>query len=73
MITADNITDEQICELRARAHGRHYTERNDGLITLCDIARSARPTGRDPDGTIITRDIARARCAEILNARKERP
>ena len=67
-LTADWITDLQICELRARAHGAYYTERNDSLIELCDIARSAHPTGRDPDGTIITRELARARCAAILNA-----
>lgn len=69
MLTADSITDLQICELRAHAHGRHFSERNDSLIELCDVARSARPTGRDPDGAIVTREIARARCAEIFNTR----
>lgn len=63
MITADTITDEQICELRARAHGSHYTNRNDSLIELCDVARGWVPADD------IQQRSARARCAEILNAR----
>lgn len=67
MITADTITDEQICELRARAHGDHFTNRNDSMIELCDIARG----WVLPD---VVDDVraARARCAEILNARAVR-
>jgi hypothetical protein len=58
MITADTITDEQIDALRAEAYGY-----DDDLKTvrLCFVA-----IGED---NAMGR-AARARCAEILNARK---
>ncbi len=77
-ITGDNITDEQICELRAIAHGSHFTNRNDSLIELCDIARgwimpepclNAHPSH---DCVADQRRNARARCAEILSDVKNR-
>lgn len=54
--TVDNITDEQIRELRTSAD----------LATRasCSAALAIYETNGDPD-----RMVARARCAEILNAR----
>jgi hypothetical protein len=66
-LTADTITDEQICELRAVAHGSHFTNRNDAMIELCDLARGWSCTETDENPAKIRE--ARARCAEMLNAR----
>jgi hypothetical protein len=77
MLTADTITDEQIRDLRASiaghvfpAAGMAHTGLSE-LHHLCEIALRLCPTGREPDGAIITAERARARCAEILNARME--
>jgi hypothetical protein len=73
-LTADTITDEQICELRALAHGRHFSERNDSLIELCDIARGVTPLesclNMHPSHDCVAgqRRDARSRCAERLNS-----
>ena len=67
MITADTITEEQICELRAYAHGSHFTNRNDSLIELCDLARG----WTLPNEGTVSVDKARAICAEIYNARSK--
>ena len=56
-LTADTITDEQIRELGAKAIS--FVDRLD-----CEIAYR---------GLGEFRRSARARCAEILNVRKERP
>lgn len=59
-LTADNITDEQIRELRY-----------DKFISLDDrhtCARALNEFGMNPTDVV---DRARARCAEILNARAE--
>jgi hypothetical protein len=66
-LTADNITDEQICELLATG-GLSAKER-------ADCAHAIQK--RDRHWTRFQRNmqrVARARCAEILNARsKEQP
>lgn len=57
MITADTITDEQIRELREDT-------RNTGEIVMnCDIALGVHTPWRP------AKEAARARCAEIINAR----
>ena len=63
MITADNITDEQIRELRDWASGKRE-------ITIMHFAHAA--LGLDPTANRVGPAAiasARARCAEILNAR----
>lgn len=64
MITADNITDKQIRELRALAFARFQR----GADTATD-----RETFKLTDWALerghVQRYAARARCAEILNAR----
>jgi len=62
MITADNITDEQICELQ-----RTQSPLTGNCAYLCTIA-----LGRNVDPHV-SKHEARARCAEILNARAENP
>jgi hypothetical protein len=80
MLTADTITDQQIRELRdtVRPFMEGYgnvdeTARARDLLNLCGVAL-ARPapdaTGRG-NGDIAAWRKARARCAEILNARQE--
>ena len=82
-LTADTITDEQIRELRreqletARAAlvENDYDDRD--MFADLDFSyvalRADHPDGRLGlfTGLRITRQIARARCAEILNARRE--
>jgi hypothetical protein len=65
MITAATITDEQIIE--ATAFDPRVRETNVELIQL--RARALRGQGRGDDVTEEMRQRARARCAEILNAR----
>lgn len=67
MITADTITDEQIRELlRTRALAKSKLMRRTIVgVALGDGARYVR------DGVEVTQAEARARCAEILNARAE--
>ncbi len=59
MITADTITDEQIRELRGSEYQAYMSGDRSrwDIVNLCRIAL----TEREP--------TARARCAEILNAR----
>lgn len=88
MITADTITDEQIRELRKeqlrtwRAWMSRPVCENDqpqpfdpsDLDASFISLRDDKPGGRPGlfCGRYVTRAEARARCAEILNARKER-
>ena len=67
MITGDTITDEQIRELRDAG----LREGNYDLVSYCHQALPPRGKPRRSKN----RDQARARCAEILNARaaKEAP
>lgn len=70
MLTADTITDEQIRGLlRSRALAKSPLMRRTIIgVALGDGARYVR------DGVEMTKAEARARCAEILNARaKESP
>ena len=60
-LTADTITDDQIRELRARLGSETYAGASTDA-TDCDVAHAA------PIGSL-RRVQARARCAEILNAR----
>ncbi len=60
MITAETITDEQIRGLRRAA--LHFDEVMTSLV--CTVA-----LGEDDESTAPERNEARARCAEILNAR----
>lgn len=75
MLTADTITDEQIRELRQRAlYAKPFCDSY--VVDDCDSALGLAPTRyrRDaskPDAAAIRR--ARARCAEILNARAKEP
>jgi len=66
MITADTITDNQIVE--ATAFDPRVRESNVELIQL--RARALRGLGRGDDVTSEMAQAARARCAEILNARR---
>lgn len=78
MITADTITDEQIHRLRKellaeRRDPKHPSfDRAHGLFGLgADVAACFDANnGHVPEDTCWRRD-ARARCAEILNARTE--
>ena len=72
MITADTITDEQIRELRNEAWqvcdggDEQDVFTADAVITACSLALA-----KSPDAIMAsTVQEARARCAEILNARK---
>jgi hypothetical protein len=71
-ITADTITDEQIRELRTWAKGAPRSgvietmRERLGLIETCAIALGETKIQARDD----VREFARARCAEILNARK---
>ena len=80
MITASNITDEQIRELRKEADGYFYSDGDPEFIKrVCDRAlRTTAPgvyvtkeaqANADADYLARRRPAARARCAEILNAR----
>lgn len=60
-LTADSITDEQIHALRAHLGSETYGGASDDA-TACHVALAA------PIGSL-RRVQARARCAEILNAR----
>lgn len=64
MLTADTITDEQIRELRNVALGHGY-DQNHATGMQCWIALAL----TDPNIHHVQRYAARARCAEILNAR----
>ena len=66
MITADTITDEQIRELRKYAERLMFTEAG-SISQLCACAIGV--LSPEVPGWI-PRPLARARCAEILNARK---
>ena len=61
-LTADSITDDQIRELRARLGSETYAGASNDAAA-CDVAIAA-PVGS------LRRVQARARCAEILNARR---
>lgn len=61
MLTADTITDEQIQTLRAQLGSETYAGASDDAVQ-CHVAVAA-PLGS------LRRITARARCAEILNAR----
>jgi hypothetical protein len=64
VLTANTITDEQIRELRDSAHA--YGDGDpDFVVRLCNRAL-APALGRAE-----SRNAARVRCAQILNARKE--
>ncbi len=65
MITADTITDEQIRELRS------WARRNEDMLTVavCGIAIDPRKWQSIGNND---RDVARARCAEIINTRNGR-
>lgn len=69
------ITDEQICELRASASGLTPVALDLATVELCDIAlgwADLQPClNTDPAHACVAdqRDNARARCAEIFNAR----
>jgi len=64
MVTADTITDEQIRELRADSIAGCYSHvfkpETQAIVSLCERAL-------DADGTEM---LARARIAEIINARE---
>ena len=66
-ITADTITDEQIRRLRdhALAYG------NDDVATTCNDALVGVVVGNTGGARVLR--AARARCAEILNAREVQP
>ena len=69
-LTADTITDEQIRELKERA----VAVRDDETYDICN--RALRPLDRDAarvygDRYVVNARKARARCAEILNARQD--
>ncbi len=64
-ITASNITDEQIRELRNDAWKWFDTAESNIAVTECSLALAKM---RDPVGRA-TVAAARARCAAILNAR----
>ena len=66
MTTADTITDEQIRELLAWAHDAGHVE----AIERCKRALRIRDRELETRGQFARgRMKARARCAEILNAR----
>lgn len=74
--TADTITDEQIRALQRSIAGRVFpaagmahTELSE-LYHLCDVALHGIHTR---DGWSSDKALARARCAEILNARAVKP
>jgi len=65
-ITADTITDEQILDIRAQAarnHAAYGLDTSLEVVRICD--RAIAHWGSQP-----RRAEARARCAEILNARQ---
>lgn len=70
-VTADNITDEQIRDLRERTKAAPRTDIIEvhrerlGLIETCDLALGETLNQRRDD----VHAFARARCAEIINAR----
>lgn len=73
MLTADTITAAQIKELREEA----MTASDYLMVDLCDVALASRERSNDDgshledsDGNPTTRSEARARLAEILNARE---
>lgn len=83
--TAETITDEQIRELRAYVQRDPWSTDGDPefIVRLCDRALRTTAPGvyvtkeaqADADADYLTRrrPIARARCAEILNARASNP
>jgi hypothetical protein len=78
MLTADTITDEQIRELRAQASGNTVIVSDATTVDSCDIAlgwiEHAPCLNTHPahDCVGLQRVNARARCAEILNARSRK-
>jgi hypothetical protein len=68
-LTADTITDAQIRELRADLD--HEGRAGSEYVELCDVALGGNPDLhlRSTAIAIIQTREARARCAEILNAR----
>lgn len=64
-VTADTITDEQIGELWREAAGAPLPHADPDLAYLCNVARSTPVLAAD----VCERYSARARCAEIWNAR----
>lgn len=70
MVTADNITDDQIRTLRQ--HTGVETRDARAITSLCDLALGAAETAINEDGEPCDPDEneiddARARCAAILN------
>lgn len=77
-LTAGTITDEQIRSLRALvltepAKWEEHGFDTDDVAEDCDVALGGKPRGQfHPRSTvtaIIQTNAARARCAEIINAR----
>ena len=60
-LTADTITDQQIHALRREAVGTSLNDTDPDLMHICEVALYG----------VADRTAARARCAEILNARAE--
>jgi hypothetical protein len=77
MLTADTITDDQIRELRTFASGATAVLFDSLTVEICDVALGwvvpPRCLNAHPAHDCVAgqRTTARARCAEILNARKE--
>ncbi len=73
MVTAEDITDEQIRELRDSAHD--YGDGDpDFVVRICARALGeGHPKWLTPTERRGRTCNARVRCAEIWNARKERP
>jgi hypothetical protein len=78
MITADSITAEQIRELRAIASGTTPNTSDRSMVEICDSAlgwSDVEPclnVHPSHDCVAGQRRDARARCAELLNARNGR-
>mgnify|MGYP003405613930 CR=1 FL=1 len=79
MLTADTITDKQIVELRRVASGYTTNISDRDTVWWCDIAlglaevKACANTNPLHNCVNQQRQTARARCAEILNARTVTP
>lgn len=65
MLTADTITDAQICRLWGIACGTGIADVDPDTMHECTVALN-----RNGDFTLAESELARARCAQILNARE---
>lgn len=63
MITADTITDKQISRLWVHAYGTGVSDVNPDVMHECTVALN-----RSGDFTLAESEVARARCADIINA-----